>query len=308
MDNIKRIKNLTVPSGKIDVVLDTDTFNEIDDQFAIAYMLASKEKLNVAAITAAPFFNENSASPSDGMEKSYKEILKILELADRTDLNIKTFKGSNCYLNNEKEAVISDAANEIVRLALEHTSDYPLYIVAIGAITNVASAILINPLICERIVIVWLGGNAVHWDHTQEFNMQQDIAAARVVFGSGAPLVQLPCMGVVNTFATSEFELRHWLVGKNKLATYLAENAISAAEKYAKGKPWTRIIWDVTAVAWLINDNDRFMNSRLIPAPIPEYDNYYSFDSRRHFIRYVHFIKRDELFADLFNKISKYGN
>ena len=30
------LKNLSVPSGKIDVVLDTDAFNEVDDQFAIS--------------------------------------------------------------------------------------------------------------------------------------------------------------------------------------------------------------------------------------------------------------------------------
>ena len=48
-------KNLEVPSGKIDVVLDTDTYNEIDDQFALAYLLKSTEKLNTVAIYAAPF-------------------------------------------------------------------------------------------------------------------------------------------------------------------------------------------------------------------------------------------------------------
>ena len=60
MTNEQRIKNLSVPSGRIDVVLDTDTYNEIDDQFALAYMLKSKEKLNTKAIYAAPFYNNNS--------------------------------------------------------------------------------------------------------------------------------------------------------------------------------------------------------------------------------------------------------
>ena len=56
MTNEQRIKNLSVPSDKIDVVLDTDAYNEIDDQFAIAYMLKSKEKLNTKAIYAAPLY------------------------------------------------------------------------------------------------------------------------------------------------------------------------------------------------------------------------------------------------------------
>ena len=85
------IKNLSVPKGKIDVVLDTDAFNEIDDQFAISYLIRSTEKLNTKAIYAAPFHNANSTGPADGMEKSYEEIKKLQELLGS---NIPTFKGS----------------------------------------------------------------------------------------------------------------------------------------------------------------------------------------------------------------------
>ena len=42
MTNEQRMKNLSVPKGMIDVVLDTDAYNEVDDQFAISYMLKSK--------------------------------------------------------------------------------------------------------------------------------------------------------------------------------------------------------------------------------------------------------------------------
>ena len=55
MTNEQRIKNLSVPQGRVDVLLDTDAYNEIDDQFAISYLLKSKEKLNTKAIYAAPF-------------------------------------------------------------------------------------------------------------------------------------------------------------------------------------------------------------------------------------------------------------
>ena len=51
------IKNLSVPEGKVDVVIDTDAFNEIDDQFAIAYLIRSVEKLNTRSVYAAPFHN-----------------------------------------------------------------------------------------------------------------------------------------------------------------------------------------------------------------------------------------------------------
>ena len=63
-DSETLIRRLQKPAGKIDVVLDTDTYNEIDDQFALSYMVKSDDKLNVKAIYAAPFFNEKSVSPN----------------------------------------------------------------------------------------------------------------------------------------------------------------------------------------------------------------------------------------------------
>jgi len=148
---------------------------------------------------------------------------------------------------------------------MEYTTENPLYVVAIGAITNVASAILMNPDIVDRIVIVWLGGHAKEWPNSKEFNLFQDVAAGRIVFGCGAPLVQLPCMGVVSSFYVSEAELLYWLKGKNALCDYLVQHTIDAVY-YAKGKPWTRVLWDVTAIAWLTGD---FTESILIPSLIP---------------------------------------
>ena len=297
------IKNLDVPCGVIDVVLDTDTFNEIDDQFAIAYMLKSKEKLNVKGICAAPFYNSNSDSPKDGMEKSYNEILKLLRLMDESDMEGYVFKGSDAYLTDEKTPVISDAAKFLVELANQYSESKPLYIVSIGAITNVASAILTDPSIVDKIVIVWLGGHSLEYCDTKEFNMMQDIAAARVIFGCGAPLVQIPCMGVVDSFRISKPELEFWLKGKNKIADYLAENTITSSEKYAHGKPWTRVIWDVVAVAWLLNDDEKFMRSRVIGKHMPNYDYKYNFNEELGFMRYIYNIRRDDLMNDLIKKL-----
>ncbi len=299
------MKNLSVPQNKIDVVLDTDTFNEVDDQFAVSYMLASDEKLNIKALYAAPFFNEKSSSPEDGMLKSYDELMRILKLAKREDLVSETYKGSTCYLKDEKTPVISDAANDLAKRAMEYSPENPLYVVAIGAITNVASAILINPQITENIVIVWLGGHSTAYADTREFNMFQDVAAARVVFGCGAPFVQLPCVGVVDNFSLSYYEMKHFLEGKNDLCDFLL-GRVREDEKnrIEKGHPVTRVIWDVTAVAWLLNENDRFMNAKLIHAPIPEYDDFYAYDDRRHFITYVYHINRDSLAWDLYKKLA----
>ena len=301
MTNEQRLKNLEVPEGKADVVLDTDTFNEIDDQFALAYLLRSSDKLSTKAIYAAPFFNQHSTSPADGMERSYEEIKKVLALMNE---ELPVYKGSDKYLPDEATAVESPAANDLIERARLYTPEKPLYVVAIGAITNVASALIKAPEIAENIVIVWLGGNARHYHDTKEFNMMQDIAAARVVMQSNAPFVQLPCMGIVSSFTVSAPELEFWLADKNPLADYLARNTIKEANAYASGKPWTRVIWDVTAVAWLLNDKNRFMLSRIEKTLLPSYDNKYE-ESTETDMRYVYHVWRDSLMEDLIKKILK---
>lgn len=306
MDTATLLKNLEVPTGSVDVVLDTDAYNAIDDQFALAYLLRSEDRLKTRAIYAAPFFNFRASSPADGMEKSYQEMIKLLALADNKPLVDVTFRGSAQYLPDEKTPVDSPAARDLVERAMRYSPEAPLYVVAIGAITNIASALLMRPEIADRIVIVWLGGHAWHLPNTAEFNMKQDIAAARVVFGSSAPLVQLPCGGVTDHFTVSRADLEKWLLGKNPLADYLAKSTIEAVETYARGTPWTRAICDVAAVAWLLNDYNRFMQSSVEYAPIPEYSFHYSFPHQnRPFMRYVYSISRDRLMTDLFSKLIK---
>lgn len=293
------------PLGKADLILDTDTFNEIDDQFALAYLLNSGDRLNIKAITAAPFFNEKVSSPADGMEKSFLEIHKILNLAARLDMVDKVYKGSCYFLKDEKTPVDSPAARVIIESSKDYTNENPLYIVAIGAITNVASALLIDPSIEDKIVVVWLGGNGFHMPDTYEFNMRQDVAAARVLFESSVKLVLLPCGGVVDRCQTTEFELKHWLQGKNVLADYLIQNTVQEAEKYAKERPWSRVIWDISAVAWMLNDDGRYMQGRKEQCPFVEYDYHYSNNPNGKMIHYVYTVDRDAIFEDMFKKISK---
>ena len=303
MDQDQRIRNMNHPEGPVDLIIDSDAYNEIDDQFAISYAIHAPEKLRVKALYAAPFTNERSSGPADGMEKSYQEMLKLLSLAGRKD-EISVFRGSDAYLPDEHTPVISDAASDLVRRAGNYTTDKPLYVISIGAITNIASALLTDPGIADRLVVIWLGGNATHWPDNREFNCRQDVAAARIVLGSGVPLVLLPCMGVVSSFTTTGPELEYWLRGKNALCDYLVDNTIKAAEEYAKGKVWSRVIWDVAAVGWLLNDGNRLMLDRLVPTPVPEYDHHYSLDSSQPLCRMVYHVNRDALFEDLVVHIS----
>lgn len=298
------IRNLSVPDKRVDVVLDTDAFNEIDDQYAISYLLRSDDKLNTVALYAAPFYgNGKSTSPKDGMEKSYDEILKIISLNGRDDLTKVVYKGSEDFLIDIDTPVISDAANDLIDRAMNYSEEDPLYVVCIGAITNIASALIMKPEIAERIVVVWLGGNALHMTGKKEFNLNQDTLAGKIIFCSEVPLVQLPCHGVTESLTISEPEINYWLMGKSELTTYLGEKTISEANAYAKGMPWTRKLWDVAPIAWLLNDNDRFMTSTIIQAPIPEENYLYSINPKGKLMRYVNYVGRDDVMFDLIGKL-----
>lgn len=302
IDHEALLRRLAKPSGPVDVVLDTDTYNEIDDQYALALLIKSAGKLRLRALYAAPFDNNRSNGPADGMARSHQEILHILTLMGREDLHGIAHKGSERFLPSETEPVDSPAARHLAELAMGYTPDAPLYVIAIGAVTNVASALLLAPAIRDRVVIIWLGGHALDWPNSREFNLAQDVAAGRVVFGCGAAVVQLPCMGVVSAFRTSGPELEHWLRGQNKLCDYLVDVTTEAGVTEQRIATWTRPIWDVTAVAWLL-DGD-LMLDRIEHSPIPQYDHHYSIDRTRHPIRYVYHIKRDELFKVLFDTLS----
>ena len=154
----QRIEMLKPPSKRpVRMVLDTDTYNEIDDQFAVVYALISPE-LSVQAVYAAPFHNNRSSGPGDGMEKSYEEILRILAKLGKSPDGF-AFKGSTNYITDLQKPERSPAALDLIERAKKSSPQDPLYVAAVGAITNVSNAILIEPSIIQNIVLVWLGGN-----------------------------------------------------------------------------------------------------------------------------------------------------
>ena len=93
------LERLAPPEGKVQMVLDTDTYNEIDDQFAVVQALMSPDSFDVAGIYAAPFHNSNSHDAGDGMEKSYQEILRLLSRLNIAPEGL-VFKGSTKFLSD----------------------------------------------------------------------------------------------------------------------------------------------------------------------------------------------------------------
>ncbi|WP_117235120.1 nucleoside hydrolase [Vibrio maerlii] len=299
----QRATLLEVPaSGKVPMVIDSDTFNEIDDQFAIAWALLNNKRIDLQAVYAAPFtnsmFNDSHEAVSEakvGMELSYDEIHRVF---DRMNVENKplVLKGSTQYVKDSKEPEVSPAVQDLIDRAKQ--SEQTLQVVSIGAPTNIAHALLAAPEIINNIHVIWLGGHAFDWKNTEEFNLLQDIEASRTLLDSGVALTLVPCMGVANTLASSVPEIQHYLLGTSELGDYLAKEAPKC--------PWIgfanrKVIWDIAAVGYVIEP--KWFTEEIKASPILNDNLTWSFDLTRHPIRVIKYIERDELFVDLFTRI-----
>ena len=297
LDDAFRLGRLRHPEGKVRIVLDTDAYNEIDDQFAVVFALGSPDRLQIEALCAAPFHNGRSDGPEDGMVKSLNELRRIAGIAG-VEGNIPILEGSRAWMDGPGRPVESAAARRIAEPALASPDDDPLYVVAIGAITNVASAILMEPSIIGKIVVIWLGGHAPWWDHTREFNMIQDVHASRVVLDCGVPLVLVPCMGVASHLITTKAEIDAHLRDCGEIGRYLAETYASCSDDHYA---YSRVIWDISTIGWLLDESS--VPCRIAHSPILNDGGTFSFDGSRHLIKMAHHVRRDAVFRSLFDRV-----
>lgn len=277
---------------KFNVILDTDTYNECDDQFALAYMIKSQEILNIEAITIAPYSNKN-VNPKESQELSYKEVLKICKWLN-FDTSNKVFKGSTDYLQNGYDED-NHAVDKIIEVALKNDKTY---IMAIGAITNVALAIKKEPKITNKIEVIWLGGHSLLQNNNLEYNFKQDIEAVRTIFSSKVKLTIIPCKNVASNLRTSIYELNHYLKDKNELCNYLIKRFYDDGYH---GKQERRVIWDIAVIAYMINKE--WFTYEDISCPNINEDTSYETTTNNHKITMINYIDANKVYDNLFKKL-----
>lgn len=303
--NILRVKNWkefyyyvsNYKNDKISVILDTDTYNECDDQFALAYMLKSQDVFNIEAITVAPFSHHSirSVNVKEGQEASYNEILKVCNLLN-FDVNNKLFKGSIDYIQNGYNGK-NDAVNKIIEVALKNNKTY---ILGIGAITNIALAIKREPKIINKIEIIWLGGNELGYKDNLEYNFRQDVEAVKIVFESKVKLTILPCKNVVSELKIDINTLKDKLENRSELCNYLIERFYNDGYH---GIQESRVIWDISVIAYMINKN--WFETEQISCPNIRKDTSYELTTNKHNIVIVTKLDRNKIYKDLFKKLGE---
>ncbi|MCY4465612.1 MAG: nucleoside hydrolase [Chloroflexi bacterium] len=356
-------KMLRLPSGHVRCVIDTDTRNEIDDQYALAWALLSQDSLQIDGIYAAPYSflrrldelraadraRQNPAAATDeerallpkymnqlgrldaagtdindltqidpqslimvepgrGMELSYHEILLCCEKMGM-DCGDNVFRGADRYLQSLDAPVESEATAHLIEQARTASPESPLYVLAVGALTNVASALLLAPDIIERIVVVWTAGypTTVMDVEQPSFNMEQDILASQLLFDSGVPLVYIPGFHVGAQLSLSLPEMEAWVRGKGAIGDYLhwlyTHNPHYAFQGISGHFARSWIIWDLVNIAWLLSPG--WLPSYITDAPWLSADcRWQRHGAPRHPIREALDINRDAIFRDFFGKLA----
>lgn len=170
------------PANRIPVILSTDVGNEIDDQWAVTYLLL-QPRFKVLGVMSA---HAPSITAPAG-----KTSLRILVDVVENRLGMRThpplIEGGSEPLMDSKTPKVSPAVNFLIKTSRQFSRDTRLTVLVIGAATDVASAILIDPTLVDRIRIVQMGFNDEAGG--EEFNIANDVHAVQAILDSNVPLV-----------------------------------------------------------------------------------------------------------------------
>lgn len=341
------------PGSMPRVIIDTDTANEIDDQYAVAWALLSQDRLRLEGVTAAPYsfthhrdglyqavaaLQEGGASnhdskfvgpfagwakrlldqgrtaddiefvtPDVGELRSYEEILRVFEACGE-DPGGRVFRGSPRHLPSYDEPVDSEAAQFIIDQA-RNREDGPVYILAMGALPNIGSALLMAPDIIDNIVVVWTSGFPSYAPFSNEpsLNLVQDRLSSRLLFECGVPQVYLPGYHVGAQLTISHPEMEKFVKGRGDIGDYLwhlyTNNPLHV--KYAISGPETKtwVIWDIINVAWMLDD--AYVPTHVTTSPHLDEELYWRKDPARHMMLEAYDVARDAIFEDFYRALER---
>ena len=184
MDGVTRRVPAIPPAGpRVPVLIDTDAGAEVDDQHALALALCSPDRIDLRGIVAAHF--GDSGGP-EGIQRSHDEVQRVLSLAGLVG-RVPTARGGH-PLRYDSEPSRSDGLELILAEAKRATPEDPLWLVGLGPATDIVSAFLADPSIADQVVVLYHG--RTRWpERCWNFNVHNDVRAARALFASRLPLV-----------------------------------------------------------------------------------------------------------------------
>lgn len=288
------------------LIINTDAKNEADDQYAIVQALLSPS-LDVRGLVAAHFGFRRGF---DSMRESRKEIDLLVDLL-RMEEDVRVEDGAPMPMPDAVTPVRSPGADLIIEEALREDAG-PLFIAFLGPLTDMASALLLEPGIAKRdVTAVWIGGGPYggFGDAGQarpEFNLSNDIAAANIVFASDLKVWQIP-MSTYRLINVSYAELYREVIGYGELGRYLVKQLVEFNQNHAReaySMEW-RCLGDSPAIGVVLNPGCGWHSDR--PAPQFRFDGTYDESSLARPIRVYHSIDSRFIISDLFAKLQAHA-
>ncbi len=294
----------TVPENKkVRVIVHTDCKNEADDQYAVAHHLMTP-RFDVKGLVAGHFWkNPQQYGKLGTAQASYDEIIKVMDLMGLKD-QYPVKLGASRGLEDEKTPIDSEGARFIIEEAMKDDKG-PLYIACQGAVTDVASALLMKPEIADRMTVIWIGGG----DYPKggfEFNLMMDIHAVNVIFSSKVPVWQVP-MSLYKVMAVSLAELQLKVRPCGEIGKYLFEQMVDfnhVAAKYEMAWPHGEIwgLGDQGTIAVLMEELEK-VSYDLVPAPRVAEDMTYIHGQNNREIRVYNYLDARLTLEDFFAKL-----
>ncbi len=220
-----RERPFSFPTDKsIRVIIDTDCYNECDDQFCVTHALMTP-KFDIKGIIAAQF---GTVHPRSGTEQeSYDEIVNLVHLMG-LDGTVDILHGIDRALSGRDDPAFSEGSQRIIDEAMSD-DPRPLFVATLGAVTNVAAALLKAPVIKDRMTVISILG-APYPAGGFEFNLMNDPVAADILMTSGAKLWQVPS-SVYTTMKVSYYEMLNKVYPCGEIGKYLVTHALEFAAK-----------------------------------------------------------------------------
>jgi hypothetical protein len=164
------------------------------------------------------------------------EILDLMKLKGAVPVHV-----GGARLTDAATPVRSAGAQAIIAEAMRTDTRLPLFVTVGGGLSEVASALLLEPQIAERMTLVWIGGGAANTP-AGEYNLAIDPVAAQVVFNrSKVPIWQAPSE-VYRTCVVSNTEMQLHVAPCGAIGAWLYAKLLEAGRKYPglnTGETWT---------------------------------------------------------------------
>ena len=246
------------PEKMARVIIDTDAKNEADDQYCIVQALLTPS-FELHGIIPAHF---GTAKSAHSLKDSHDEVIKLLDLMGLTG-KVAVADGAEGAVPDQNTPAKSPGAELIIREALKD-DPRPLHVAFLGPLTDMASALLMEPRIAERnLRVIWIGGG--EWPAGgREYNLSNDIEAANLVFRSKIEVWQLPS-SLYRMMAVSYAELMERVYDKGAIGKYLVDQLIDWNLRTHPGPIEYRSLGDTPSLSVIMNPNGGRFEWR--PAP-----------------------------------------